>query len=119
MKLWSFGEESNFVMTAATDVIKRARESLIEVRQRSEICGMSKTADMKPLASELYDFLSSNLIGYYGPVLAQHDIHSIRRFSVLDVQTCRELANDAAERGHRVITAAARCKCSTCFQLHN
>lgn len=60
-------------------------------------------ADLKPLAGELYDFLTVNLIGYYGPILAVHDIHSIRRFSMLDVETCRELAKDAAERGHRVI----------------
>jgi hypothetical protein len=59
---------------------------------------MSEVAKLKPLASELFDFLSANLIGDYGPVLAHHDIHSIRQFSMLDAQTCRELANDASIR---------------------
>jgi hypothetical protein len=105
MKLWSFGEESNFVTSAASSVIKHTKETLVKVRQHSEIHGMNMIADLKPLAGELYDFLTVNLIGYYGPVLAVHDIHSIRRFSMLDVETCRELAKDAAERGHRVIVA--------------
>ncbi len=114
IKLWSFGEEGNFVTSAASSVIKLAKETLVKVRQNSEIHGMNKIADLKPLAGELYDFLAVNLIGYYGPVLAMHDIHSIRRFSMLDAETCRELAKDAAERGNRVILAKARCKHSIC-----
>lgn len=71
---------------------------------------MSEVAKLKPLASELFDFLSANLIGDYGPVLAHHDIHSIRQFSMLDAQTCRELANDASIRNKtsRVSSQVAR-----------
>jgi hypothetical protein len=97
-KLWTFGVEDNYVVHAATEIIKHAKEELVKTQQSSEVAEMSKISNAKPLASELYDFLSSNLIGDYGPVLALHDIHSVRRFAMLDAQICRELANDASER---------------------
>jgi hypothetical protein len=98
IKLWTFGEEDNQVKHAASETIRHARESLVKIQQLSQKTEMSEVAKLKPLASELFDFLSANLIGDYGPVLAHHDIHSIRQFSMLDAQTCRELANDASIR---------------------
>ncbi len=56
-------------------------------------------ANLRPLASELFDFLSANFIGYYGRVLGAHGVHSVRQFSVLDVQMCRDIAAEVSGRG--------------------
>ncbi len=80
---------------AAAEIIKSAKE---ELQHLSEVTEMSVISNLKPLASELYDFLSSNFIGYYGPILAHNDIHSVRQFSMLDAHICRELAEQASKR---------------------
>lgn len=98
IQLWKFGEEDNQVKHAAIEIIRHVKEALVKDQQLSQKTEMSEVAKLKPLASELFDFLSANLIGDYGPVLAHHDINSIRQFSMLDAQTCRELANDASMR---------------------
>jgi hypothetical protein len=94
-ELWTFGIEDNYVEKAAAEIIKSAKE---ELQHLSEVTEMSVISNLKPLASELYDFLSSNFIGYYGPILAHNDIHSVRQFSMLDAHICRELAEQASKR---------------------
>jgi hypothetical protein len=97
------GIEEHFIPQAAKQIVKHSQEALAKIQEhmfqenaRSE---MADVAKLKPLASELFDFLSENFIGYYAPVLGSHGVHSIRQFSMLDPQMCRDIALQISERG--------------------
>ena len=97
------GIEEHFIPQAAKQIVKHSHEALSKIQERmfqeNARAEMADVAKLKPLASELFDFLSENFIGYYAPVLGFHGVHSIRQFSMLDQQMCRDIALQISERG--------------------
>jgi hypothetical protein len=103
--LWKFGIEENQVMHAAQKILKHVKESLVNHRNTAANYLIENVANENPLASELHDFLCDNYSGYYSAILARHNIHSIRRLSMLDAKTCRKIAEEASHLSTKVFSS--------------
>jgi hypothetical protein len=95
------------VTHAAQKILKHVKESLVKHRNTTANNLIENVANENPLASELHDFLSDNFIGYYSAILASHNIHSIRRLSMMDAKTCRKIAEEASLLSTKVSSSTA------------
>ena len=96
---------SDHALTTIRDrVVKR-------VSKYMELGSVSLFASSRPQSHETSSWLIRRGMGYYGPILAVHDISSLQQFSVIDVSSANMsslIADAAAVSGRTIVNEALR-----------